>query len=120
MSAPLPKLEDLTSPQELTDLLSTLFEPSPPLRDLLVPSVELRLSAAGATGQKPATYSEIIDLCANVAEGWTWEQKAEFLSGHPMIGETGKVSALSGKEQRQTEAVPQEVLQRCVSQLALI
>ena len=78
----------------LDQLLSLLFEPTPTLHDLLTPAVLQRLRA-GAT---PKTYEEIIDVCRSVGNSWKWDQKAEFVHGHPMIG-APKVTGLSGKEQ---------------------
>jgi len=104
---PILALEDLTSSTSLTTLLSLLFEPSPPLKTLLVPSVLLRLTSLDTP---PASYSQLIDVCSEVAEGWTWEQKAVFLSGHPMIGEVKGLSAMSGTEQG--GATPKVVLDR--------
>jgi hypothetical protein len=93
---PVLSLDSYRDAQSLTGLLSLLFEPSEPLRTLLVPSVLLRLTAS----EPPvSTYTALVDICANVAEGWTWDQKADFISGHPMIGEVKGLSALSGKEQ---------------------
>ena len=102
-------LDDLQSADSLTSLLSLLLEPSPPLRSLLVPSVLLRLTARQSP---PSSYNEVIDICAKVAEGWTWAQKAEFLSGHPMRGEVKGLSALSGKEQGGPTPTPKVVLDR--------
>jgi hypothetical protein len=104
-------LEDSRNADSLTHLLSTLFEPSPPLHSLLVPSVLLRLTA---TTTPPSSYSALIDLCAEVASGWTYPQKAEFLSGHPMIGEQKAVSKLSGNEQGAGPVTPKVVLDRWV------
>ena len=89
------KLEDCHQADTLTQLLSLLFEPTPELQSLLVPSVLLRLTARQTP---PRSYEELIDICQQVAEGWTWEQKAGFIAGHPMIGEV-KTVGLSGKEQ---------------------
>jgi hypothetical protein len=104
-------LEDSRNADSLTHLLSTLFEPSPPLHSLLVPSVLLRLTA---TTTPPSSYSALIDLCAEVASGWTYPQKAEFLSGHPMIGEQKAMSKLSGNEQGAGPVTPKVVLDRWV------
>ncbi|KAK4687190.1 hypothetical protein P7C73_g2933, partial [Tremellales sp. Uapishka_1] len=102
-------LHSLSDEQNLTALLSLLFEPSPPLHSLLVPSVLLRLVAAEAP---PTSYNHLIDICAQVAEGWTLPQKGEFLSGHPMIGEVQGLSKLSGKEQGGAVVTPKVVLDR--------
>lgn len=78
----------------LDHLLSLLFEPTPTLHDVLTPSVFDHLKARPA----PKSYEEIVDVCQAVGAGWKWEQKAEFVHGHPMIG-APKVTGLSGKEQ---------------------
>ncbi|WVQ70682.1 hypothetical protein IAR50_000204 [Cryptococcus sp. DSM 104548] len=104
MSVPsLASLKDTTS---LASLLSLLFEPSPPLHALLVPAVHSQL----APSTRLESYNIIIDLCQATSSKWTWREKAEFLSGHPMIGEVKGLSKLSGKEQG--GATPQEVLDR--------
>lgn len=93
----------------LTELLSLLFEPTPALRDVLVPDVLARLDTT-----TPESYDELIDLCADAAGKWTWDQKAEFIQGHPMIG-APKVTGLSGKEQGGGPVTPQVVLDRYVA-----
>ncbi|ADV19789.1 hypothetical protein I305_00307 [Cryptococcus gattii E566] len=108
MSDDIPPLAALQNIDSLTIVLSTLFEPSPPLHTLLVPSVLERLSSPSL----PQSYNQLIDICANVAEGWSWEQKGQFLSGHPMIGEVKGLSKLSGKEQSGGGATPKEVLEK--------
>lgn len=113
-SQPILPLEDLTSASSLTSLLSLLFEPSPPLRSLLVPSVLLRLTALDSP---PDSYNQPIDICADVAGGWTWDQKADFLSGHPLIGEIKGLSEMSGEEQG--GATPEVVLDRWVQSFPL-
>lgn len=110
MSDGIPSLATLQNIDSLTIVLSTLFEPSPPLHTLLVPSVLERLSSSSL----PQSYNQLIDICANVAEGWSWEQKGEFLSGHPMIGEVKGLSKLSGKEQSGGGETSKEVLERSV------
>ena len=106
---PILALEDLSSADSVTSLLSLLFEPSPPLQNLLVPSVLLRLTART---EPPESYNRLVDICADIAAGLTWEQKAEFLSGHPMIGEVTGLSAMSSKEQNAVTATPKVVLDR--------
>lgn len=110
--SPLPPLDSLTSPEQCTFLLSLLFEPSPALHNLLVPSILLRLTGDDPSAP-PKNYNHVIGLCEEVAGGWTWEQKADFLSGHPMIGEVKGLSKLSGKEQGGgAVATPKVVLNR--------
>ncbi|WVO17435.1 hypothetical protein L204_105127 [Cryptococcus depauperatus] len=103
-----PPLSSINDTNSLTLLLSLLFEPSPPLHSLLVPSVVSRLSNSSL----PQTYSDVVDLCAKVAEAWTWEQKGQFINGHPMIGEVKGLSKLSGKEQGNGGPTPEKTLDR--------
>jgi hypothetical protein len=132
--ATLPPLSDLASPTHLAKALSTLFEPSPSLHSLLVPSVALRLTAdfplSPSSSTEPASsilteispasppiasYAALVDLCERVAQGWTWDQKADFVGGHPMIGEVKVLSTLSGAEQGGAVPTPRPVLDRWVS-----
>lgn len=106
---PVLSLDSIKDADSLSRLLCLLFEPSPPLRTLLVPLVLLRLTAADTP---PPSYTALVDLCAEVAAGWTDAQKADFLSGHPMIGEVKNLSALSGKEQGGASPTPKVVLDR--------
>ncbi|ODN99484.1 hypothetical protein L198_03328 [Cryptococcus wingfieldii CBS 7118] len=107
MSA-VPSLESLKDPSALTTLLALLFEPSPSLHSLLVPSVHSQL----ATSTRLESYNIIIDLCQATSSRWSWQEKADFISGHPMIGEVTGLSKLSGKEQGGGGATPKEVLDR--------
>ncbi|WWD08449.1 hypothetical protein V865_006561 [Kwoniella europaea PYCC6329] len=102
-------LSSLASAPALESLLVLLFEPSTALRNLLVPSVLLRLTARS---EPPASYNELIDICQEVSSDWTWDEKAEFISGHPMIGEVKGLSKLSGKEQGNSTVTPKVVLDR--------
>ncbi|WVQ63270.1 uncharacterized protein L199_001421 [Kwoniella botswanensis] len=102
-------LSSLSSAPALESLLVLLFEPSTALRNLLVPSVLLRLTARS---EPPASYNELIDICQEVSNDWTWDEKAEFISGHPMIGEVKGLSKLSGKEQGNSTVTPKVVLDR--------
>ncbi|OCF54771.1 hypothetical protein L486_07907 [Kwoniella mangroviensis CBS 10435] len=102
-------LSSLSSASALESLLVLLFEPSTALRNLLVPSVLLRLTARS---EPPSNYNELIDICQEVSSDWTWDEKAEFISGHPMIGEVKGLSKLSGKEQDNSTVTPKVVLDR--------
>ncbi|CAK9786068.1 hypothetical protein CC85DRAFT_309759 [Cutaneotrichosporon oleaginosum] len=84
----------LTDSERLTALLGTLFEPTPPLRRVLVPAVLFRASTA-----PPASYAALVDLCAAIGADWDWDTKAQFIQGHPVIGEVKGLSAHSSKEQ---------------------
>ena len=90
---------------------ATLFEPSPPLFEFLVPSVVATI-AANAGGQiARRSYNALIDTAIRELEGWPHGQKASFLGGHPRIGEIKGLSALSASEQA-AHATPPEVLER--------
>ncbi|WVW80894.1 hypothetical protein I302_102885 [Kwoniella bestiolae CBS 10118] len=102
-------LTSLSSAPALESLLILLFEPSSALRNLLVPSVLLRLTARPSP---PKSYNELIDICKEVSNDWTWDEKGEFISGHPMIGEVKGLSKLSGKEQGNSVVTPKVVLDR--------
>ena len=104
-------LDKCSDPKVLDPLLSLLFEPTPSLHNVLVPGVLDRLSSTAM----PSTYSQLIDTCSDVASQWTWEDKAGFIAGHPMIG-APKVSGLSGKEQGSGPVTPQVVIDRYGSQ----
>ncbi|EKD03408.1 hypothetical protein A1Q2_02295 [Trichosporon asahii var. asahii CBS 8904] len=93
MSAQLPPLDSLTDPAKLTQCLSTLFEPSTALKEILVPQLVKKYKADGT----PLSYAGVIHDCAEASKEWTWEQKSDFVTGHPLIG--APATGLSGKEQ---------------------
>lgn len=97
---------------QIGSLLATLFEPTPTLHSLLVPQVLAQLSQTQSQAQVPSA-SELIDISETLCDRWSWEDKARFLAGHPMIGEP-KVSGLSGKEQAAGPTTPKVVLDRYV------
>lgn len=97
--------QHLSSPAALTELLGTLFEPSPELKDDLVPKVLERIKAS-----PPRDYNELVDVCAEVGNAWDWDTKSSFIHCHPMIGEVSGLSAHSAKEQGQ--GTPKVVLDR--------
>lgn len=101
----LPSLQQAAvSSHALDELLSVLFEPSPSLKQHLVPSLSSRLAR-----QPASSYSELVDLSQAEISSWTDEEKAIFISGHPRIGEVSNLSKLSAKEQA-GKATPPEVL----------
>ncbi|TXT04227.1 hypothetical protein VHUM_04225 [Vanrija humicola] len=102
----LPPLAALRTREPLQAALSTLFEPTPALSDTLVPAVLARLD------NPPASYAALVDLCADAASAWSYEQKAAFVAGHPMIGEVKGLSAHSAKEQGGVKPTPAVVLAR--------
>lgn len=96
-----------SNPTELDSFLSLLLEPSPTLHNKLVPAVQAELQASS-----PTTYSQVIDVCDEVAKGWSFEDKEGLISGHPLIGEVSGLSSLSSKEQGNSKRTPDVVLQR--------
>ncbi|EIW69910.1 hypothetical protein TREMEDRAFT_18980, partial [Tremella mesenterica DSM 1558] len=101
----LPPLSSLSDPIILTEALSKLFEPSHPLRTLLVPQLLPILRT-----NTPTTYFELIDICVTISKRWKWEEKAEFLSGHPEIG--APAIGISNTEQNKAGLTSQAVLRR--------
>ena len=75
-------LESVNSAQSLTSLLSLLFEPSPVLTKKLVPQVKEQLPAI-----ELSTYCGLIDTALEIISKWDDKLKAEFIAGHPRIGE---------------------------------
>ena len=111
----LPSLEEACASQEaLTSLLSTLLEPSTSLKEHLVPGLRDALQRS-----RPENYSDLIDAAEKQVASWSQDEKADFLGGHPLIGEVAHLSALSSKEQNSAQATPPEVLARlkvaCIS-----
>lgn len=117
--APLPPLSLIvcSSPEptsHLTNALSLLFEPSPPLTSDLVPQLE---SALLKSTSPITTYTQLIETALEIIRSWPDELKARFIAAHPRIGEVKSLSALSAKEQGQTGGIvvhptPPEVLAR--------
>lgn len=102
----LPSLSDACSSQDaLYSVLSALLEPSPSLQNRLVPALSASLS-----GSPPSSYAELIDSAEREVASWSQEDKADFLGGHPRIGEVKNLSAHSSKEQGNSQTTPPEVL----------
>jgi len=102
---------DVDSP--LATSLSILFEPSPILFSTLVPQLALSF------GRDPPikSYTELIDTSINTINAWDDTLKAQFVAGHPRIGESHNLSNLSAKEQgasvsTRITATPPEVIRR--------
>jgi 2-oxo-4-hydroxy-4-carboxy--5-ureidoimidazoline (OHCU) decarboxylase len=88
----------------LANALSLLFEPSPVLFTQLVPILSSRRLT-------PESYSSLIDAAISTISTWENSTKAEFIAGHPRIGEVNNLSRLSQKEQA-AKATPPDVLLR--------
>ena len=91
----------------LARALALLFEPSTVLYDTLVPGLVSHIQNA-----PPLTsYRALIDASLSVIGSWNDELKAQFIGGHPRIGEVKGLSKLSAQEQA-AKATPPEVLAR--------
>jgi 2-oxo-4-hydroxy-4-carboxy--5-ureidoimidazoline (OHCU) decarboxylase len=102
--------EDISRNGPLARAFSTLFEPSSTLFEFLVPSVmDIITNPAGRVPRR--TYHALIDIAISELDGWPHGQQADFVGGHPRIGEIKGLSALSASEQA-VHATPPEVLAR--------
>ena len=91
----------------LARALALLFEPSTVLYDTLVPGLVSHIQNA----PPPTSYRALIDASLSVIGSWNDELKAQFIGGHPRIGEVKGLSKLSTQEQA-AKATPPEVLAR--------
>ncbi|KAI9064107.1 hypothetical protein FKP32DRAFT_1625852 [Trametes sanguinea] len=111
--SPLPPLLEAvsdTSGQEdgpLARALALLFEPSPVLYSTLVPALISHIQNAPPI----LSYHALIDASLGVIASWPADLKAQFIAGHPRIGEVKGLSQLSAQEQA-AKATPPEVLAR--------
>ncbi|EGN96618.1 hypothetical protein SERLA73DRAFT_111270 [Serpula lacrymans var. lacrymans S7.3] len=96
----------------LARTLSLLFEPSDIIFSHLVP----QLVSSRAKKSTITSYSELIDVAIELIGHWDASLRLAFIAGHPRIGETRNLSALSAKEQgganATTVVTPPEVLRR--------
>ncbi|KAJ7460641.1 Oxo-4-hydroxy-4-carboxy-5-ureidoimidazoline decarboxylase [Mycena latifolia] len=108
--ASLPPIDNVDE-SHLASVLSTLLEPSEVLRSTLVPT----LGASLASGKRFVSYEDLLDAAIAQVASWDLPLRAQFIEGHPRIGETKNLSALSAKEQGAVPTVaptPPEVLAR--------
>ncbi len=91
----------------LARALALLFEASPVLYNNLVPGVASRIQNAPPT----LSYSALIDTSLSVISAWSDDLKAQFIAGHPRIGEVKGLSKLSEHEQA-AKVTPPDVLAR--------
>lgn len=89
----------------LAQALALLFEPSPVLTDVLTPQLARALPGA------VRTYNDLVDAVLAVLRTWEPVLQAQFVGGHPRIGEVQHLSALSAREQA-AAATPPAVLAR--------
>ena len=118
--------EAISSRAALEQALYTLLEPSTSLREHLVPALSARLESAGSDKRsgngpaqsKPTAYTDLVDAAEAEVATWSPADKADFLGGHPRIGEVKNLSALSSKEQSGATQTPPEVLAKLEVRLA--
>jgi len=92
--------------------LEVLLEPSPILKQKLVPNLIERIQFFQSSSPPyPTSYSDLIDLSISILGVWKPSERADFISGHPRIGEVSNLSALSAAEQASKKTQP-EVLER--------
>ncbi|KAI1796617.1 OHCU decarboxylase-domain-containing protein [Ganoderma leucocontextum] len=91
----------------LARALALLFEASPVLHSDLVPGVASHIQNAHPI----LSYFALISTSLSVISVWSDDLKAQFIAGHPRIGEVKGLSKLSEQEQA-TKATPPEVLAR--------
>jgi len=104
-STQLPPISDLLiglttqSVKPLSDALSLLFETSTCLTEELVPQLAAQFDLTPAN-QHPHNYKELVDSAINVVKGWGLDKQADFVKGHPRIGEVKvQMSSMSAAEQ---------------------
>ncbi|KAJ3509845.1 hypothetical protein NMY22_g16158 [Coprinellus aureogranulatus] len=120
--ADLPSLSDIqnhgsSSPESpLARGLSILFEHSPILLSKLEPQLHeiVGSRASSSTHILLESYTQLVDLSLGEIFKWDIPSQAEFISGHPRIGENSNLSKLSAKEQGALglKPTPPEVLAR--------
>lgn len=94
----------------LAEGLSLLFEHSLIVTELLEPQLSQALKALPPL----AEYVELVDVALSEITKWHIQSQAQFIAGHPRIGENENLSALSAKEQGAKAVTPTrpEVLER--------
>ncbi|KAJ3745354.1 Oxo-4-hydroxy-4-carboxy-5-ureidoimidazoline decarboxylase [Lentinula detonsa] len=96
----LPSLEAIrsssSSESPLAFTLASLLEPSSVLLQTLVPQLYAKLQNSSSLVK---SYTQLIDLAIEQVRTWDQNLQAQFISGHPRIGETKNLSRFSAKEQ---------------------
>ncbi|KIJ62021.1 hypothetical protein HYDPIDRAFT_45759, partial [Hydnomerulius pinastri MD-312] len=89
-----------------------LFEHSDVLEENLLPA--LVATHSNTSISDASDLGKILDESMRIVKGWDPELRARFIAGHPRIGETKQLSALSSKEQSggTSNPTPPEVLER--------
>jgi 2-oxo-4-hydroxy-4-carboxy--5-ureidoimidazoline (OHCU) decarboxylase len=114
----LPPLHDILAISEsdinidaLNTSLSILFEPSSILTSAIAPRVRAVLEHRDRQTTVSYTYTDLVDATISVVHALPLSDQATFIGGHPRIGESNNLSALSAAEQARV-ATPPEVLAR--------
>ncbi|KAF8845209.1 hypothetical protein BDN67DRAFT_962158 [Paxillus ammoniavirescens] len=96
----------------LIGILTLLFEHSDVLGQNLLPA--LLATRPNPTISDASDVEKILGASLEIIKSWDLELQAQFIAGHPRIGETKKLSALSSKEQSGSTShpTPPEVLAR--------
>jgi len=89
--------------------LDILFEHSPILTNTLEPQLHIALESTSLN-----SWTQLVELSLREIAKWDASAQAEFISGHPRIGESSNLSKLSASEQGAVGAkpTPPEVLAR--------
>ena len=96
----LPPLSEIqTCPSSSQSLLATaldiLFEHSP----ILTTKLEPQLHAIFQSAPRLESYAELIHIALSEIQRWDLDLQAQFIAGHPRIGESKNLSKLSASEQ---------------------
>ncbi|KIL00765.1 hypothetical protein PAXRUDRAFT_821346 [Paxillus rubicundulus Ve08.2h10] len=96
----------------LRGILTLLFEHSDVLGKHLLPA--LLATRPNPSLSDASDVEKILSASLEIIKSWDLELQAQFIAGHPRIGETKKLSALSSKEQSGSASnpTPPEVLSR--------
>ncbi|KAI6120525.1 Oxo-4-hydroxy-4-carboxy-5-ureidoimidazoline decarboxylase [Pisolithus croceorrhizus] len=82
----------------LKSVFILLFEESDVIQKTLVPELLVSLGSEIPLAQ-PADFDKVVDESIRLIHRWSPDLQAQFIAGHPRIGETKNLSVLSSKEQ---------------------
>lgn len=99
--------------QALKDVLIALFEHSDVLAQHLLPEL-LAAQRDKPSVYRPSDIESVLGRSMGIIQRWDPELQAQFVGGHPRIGETKNLSVLSSKEQSggTSQPTPPDVLAR--------
>lgn len=103
----LPSLELITTSDThphspLAFTLSLLLEPTPVLLQVLIPQLASRLALV----RPLVSYTQLFDHAFEIIGNWDDTLRAEFVHGHPRIGEINILSKFSAQEQSTPNHMP--------------